>query len=72
MRAEGGENQLIDLRDDPRETVNLYADEAYRELRESMKAQLAAFFSRYERLGHSGLRGGDLPIHNRREAWRSK
>ncbi len=72
MRYDGGENLLIDLRDDPRETVNLYADAAYRELREEMTAQLEAFFAQYERPGHSGLLGDDLPIHNRREAWRVK
>lgn len=71
MRFAGGENLLIDLRDDRRETVNLYADAAYRERREEMTTQLEAFFAQYEAPKHSGLLGEDLPIHNRREAWRT-
>lgn len=72
MRYDGGENLLIDLRDDPRETVNLYADEAHRERREDMRTQLEAFFAQYQTPEHSGLLGNDLPIHNRREAWRTR
>ncbi|MCY3798154.1 MAG: sulfatase-like hydrolase/transferase [Chloroflexi bacterium] len=72
LRHDGGENLLIDLRDDPRETVNLYADEEHRERREEMEMQLQAFFAQYEAPKHSGLLGDDLPIHNRREAWRTK
>lgn len=70
LRYGGGENLLIDLHDDPRETVNLYADEAHRQRREELRTQLKAFFAQYESPKHSGLLGDDLPIHNRREAWR--
>lgn len=72
LRHDGGEQLLIDLQTDPRETVNLYADEAYRDRREDMKSQLASFFARFQAPEHSGLLGDDLPIHNRREAWRNK
>ncbi|MYE26705.1 MAG: sulfatase-like hydrolase/transferase [Chloroflexi bacterium] len=72
LRQDCDENQLIDLRDDPRETVNLYTDKAQRELREEMETQLKAFFAQYEAPKHSGLLGDELPIHNRREAWRTR
>ncbi|MDE2638706.1 MAG: sulfatase-like hydrolase/transferase [Chloroflexota bacterium] len=72
LRQDCDENLLIDLRDDSRETVNLYTDKAQRELREEMGTQLQAFFAQYEAPKHSGLLGDDLPIHNRREAWRTR
>ena len=68
-RAEG--DLLHDLSADPRETVNLIDDETCRPVVERLRAQLDAFFARYEIAAHSGRRGDDLPIHNRREAWRS-
>ena len=67
-----GEPLLLDLQADPRETRNLYADPAYRAIRERMRSQLRDFFARYEQPAHSGVRGDDLPSHNRREAWRTK
>ncbi len=71
LRHDGGENLLIDLQSDPRETVNLYADRAHAEIREELSARLHAFFARYEVAEHSGLLGDALPVHNRGEAWRS-
>ncbi len=63
---------LHDLRADPRERVNLIDEHAQRPVAESLRAQLEAFFARYEIAEHSGMRGDDLPIHNRREAWRTE
>lgn len=61
---------LHDLSADPRETVNLIGKDDCRGIAKRLRAQLDAFFVRYEIAERSGLRGDDLPIHNRREAWR--
>lgn len=61
---------LHDLSTDPRETVNLIDEAASRPAIDHLRAQLDAFFACYEVAEHCGLRGNDLPIHNRREAWR--
>ncbi len=71
LRYAGGENLLFDLLSDPRETFNVHEVPRYREVRDSLRARLDRFFARYEVPQHSGLRGGALPVHNRREAWRS-
>ncbi|MCY4466323.1 MAG: sulfatase-like hydrolase/transferase [Chloroflexi bacterium] len=70
-RYAGGENLLHDMLSDPRETVNLYEERAQQPIVKRLTRQLEAFFARYEKPSHSGLRGDDLPVHNRREAWRS-
>ena len=72
LRADGGDCLLFDLQADPRETVNLYADPAYHELRDALTARLQAFFARCEIAEHRGTLGDALPIHNRGEAWRGK
>ena len=72
LRFSEGENLLIDLVDDPRETVNLYDDANFGAVVDSMRTQLEQFFARYEVAEHSGLLGKRLPIHNKREAWRTK
>ncbi len=72
QRYAGGESLLHDLEADPRETVNLYADSRYQEIRDRLLARLEAFFARYEAPAHSGLLGDSLPMHNRHEAWRSR
>ena len=73
LRYGGGENLLIDLHDDPRETVNVNADAALRERREEYaRRSFTGFFAQYDSPKHSGLLGDDLPIHNRREAWRTR
>lgn len=69
-RGEHGD-LLHDLSADPRETVNLIDDDDCRGIAERLRAQLNDFFARYQVAQHSGLRGNDLPVHNRREAWRS-
>lgn len=66
-----GADLLHDLSADPRETVNLIHDDDCRPVVERLRAQLEDFFTRYQVAQHSGLRGDDLPVHNRREAWRS-
>ncbi len=68
----GGVNLLHDLLDDPRETVNLYGDSKTCSTVESMRAELERFFAKYTVPEYSGLLGDALPVHNRREAWRSK
>ena len=70
-RRDDHDDLLHDLSADPRETVNLIDDDNCRPAAERLRAQLDAFFARYEDAEYSGSRGNDLPIHNRREAWRS-
>ena len=70
-RYAGGEDLLHDLLSDPRETVNLIDETAHKVTRDRLKRRLEGFFAQYQRPAHSGLRGDELPIHNRREAWRS-
>ncbi len=70
-RYAGGENLLHDLIADPREIINLYDDPEYAATAGRLTAKLEEFFARYEDPAHSGLLGDALPIHNRREAWRS-
>lgn len=72
QRHDGHPHLLHDLQKDPRETVNLYSDKRYQDLRRRMTADLDTFFARYEAPERSGLRGDALPIHNRREIWRSR
>lgn len=62
---------LHDLGTDPRETANLIDEDDCRPVVKRLRAQLDAFFTRFQVAEHSGLRGNDLPMHNRREAWRS-
>ena len=64
-------NLLHDMRDDPRETINLIDEPGYGPIVESLERRLADFFSAYERPEHSGMLGDALPAHNRREAWRA-
>ena len=71
QRGEGAD-LLHDLVADPRETVNLIDEADRRPVVEALRAQLDDFFARFEVAEHSGRRGDDLPIHNRREAWRSE
>lgn len=70
-RYAGGENLLHDLLNDPRETVNLIDDPAYKVTGDRLNRRLEAIFAQYQTPAHSGLRGDDLPLHNRHEAWRS-
>lgn len=72
QRHDGYPNLLHDLGRDPRETVNFYRDPRYQDIVRCLTAALESFFAEYEVTGRSGLRGDDLPVHNRHEAWRSK
>ncbi len=72
QRRDGYPNLLHDLERDPRETVNLYRDSPYQGIVKRLTGALESFFAQYEVAERSGMRGDDLPIHNRNEAWRSK
>ena len=72
QRYDGYENLLHDLQQDPRETRNLFQDPQHQNTVKRLTDALDRFFAIYEVAEHSGLRGDDLPIHNRNEAWRSK
>jgi arylsulfatase A-like enzyme len=70
LRSPEGPHGLFDLAADPREMMNLYADPAYEEIVNQLTQEIDQFFSTYEDLRHSGLRGPALPRTNNTEAWR--
>jgi arylsulfatase A-like enzyme len=48
-------NELYDLQEDPRETVNRYDDPSLRSVVQELSAELRRFFADYTVPGHSGL-----------------
>lgn len=72
QRRDGYPSLLHDLERDPRETVNLYRDPQCHAVVRRLTEALDMFFAEYEVAACSGMRGDDLPVHNRNEAWRSK
>jgi choline-sulfatase len=71
LRYPEGEHILIDMQNDPREVVNLYAQSEYNKTVEELKNQIISFFEKYEAKQYSGLNGNHLPKHNAHEAWRT-
>ena len=71
LRHAGGPNLLHDMREDPRETVNLYEAPGCQAHVARLERQLEDFFERYQSAAHTGLLGDALPVHNRHEAWRA-
>lgn len=69
-RYPDGPCELFDLRADPRETINLFADPAHQALVQQLTARIDDHFGKYEDPIKSGLRVRDLPRHNHTEAWR--
>jgi len=64
------EDELYDLRKDPRERVNRIGDEAYAEAVEDFRRDLEVFYARYEDPAMSGLtEEGRAPRHNPHEPW---
>lgn len=62
-------NELYDLQNDPRETVNRYTDPALSPLVTQLTAHLNAFFAKYTVPGHSGLDLATLPVCNFDSPW---
>ncbi|MEO6803055.1 MAG: sulfatase-like hydrolase/transferase [Granulicella sp.] len=48
-------DELYDLREDPRETVNRYSDPALKSVIEELSGEIDQFFAKYTVPGHSGL-----------------
>ncbi|MYI42150.1 MAG: sulfatase-like hydrolase/transferase [Chloroflexi bacterium] len=68
-RYPDGPHDLFDLKADPDERHNIYAQQP--EIASQLKARLDAYFARHESPQKSGLRGKQLPAHNSaNEAWR--
>lgn len=70
-RYPDGPCELIDLRADPRETINLFNDPATQLLIQNLTEQIDTYFGKYEDPLKSGLRVAELPRHNMTEAWRA-
>ena len=62
-------HELYDLKADPRETTNLYADTTYSQITKDMSRLLDEFFSTYTVPGHSGLDLEHQPIANTDSPW---
>ena len=71
-RYPDGPCELFDLRTDPRETINLFADPSHQPLVQTLTARLDDYFRTYEDSVKSGLRVRELPRHNMTEAWRTE
>ena len=70
-RYPDGPCELFDLRTDPREMVNLFADPSNQAIVQMLTAQIDNYFSTYEDPIKSGLRAVELPRQNYTEAWRT-
>ena len=71
-RYPDGPCELFDLRADPREMVNLFADLAHQSLVKQLTARIDDYFGAREDPIKSGLRVRRLPRHNHTEAWRTE
>lgn len=71
-RYPDGPCELFDLQNNPRETINLFADPDKQSLIEQLTAQIDRYFGAYEDPVKSGLNVKELPRHNFTEAWRAK
>jgi choline-sulfatase len=69
-RYPDGPNELFDLRADPRESANRYADPESAPLVDELSQRIDAYFAAYEDPELSGLRVLDLPSFNPEEFWR--
>lgn len=71
-RYPDGPCELFDLRLDPREKSNLFANPAHQPMVQRLTACIDDYFSTYEDPIKSGLRVRELPRHNTTEAWRAE
>ncbi len=62
-------NELYDLKADPRETTNLYANASYAQVTNDMSKMLQDFFSTHTIPGHSGLDLAHQPVANMDSPW---
>ncbi len=60
---------LFDLKEDPRETVNLSNEPEFADLVERLTFELNAHFQRYELPAHSGVREGGPELTNETAPW---
>lgn len=70
LRYPDGPCELINLNDDPRETINLYHEPSSKDLIKDLTNRIDSFFTKYEDPNKSGLLRDKLPLHNNTEAWR--
>ncbi len=63
-------DELYDLNSDPRERVNVIENPAYADAVQQMKAEMTAFYERYEDPARSGINPEALAVrHNPGDAW---
>jgi arylsulfatase A-like enzyme len=62
-------SELYDMKNDPRETVNLFADPKQSDVVKSLTARIDAFFDKYTVPGKSGLALQDQPACNPGSPW---
>lgn len=63
--------ELIDLKTDPEERINLFHDADYKSLVTQLTDEMESYFEQYQDKVNSGLRVTDLHQHNYSEAWRN-
>ncbi len=70
LRDDDGEHLFFDMEADPRENSNLYGFDFCQPIVERMRESITVALQADDRPDRSGLRGDDLPKHNKKEAWR--
>jgi arylsulfatase A-like enzyme len=62
-------SELYDMKNDPRETVNLFADPKHANAVKTLKARMDSFFEKYTVPGRSGLAMQTQPLCNAGSPW---
>lgn len=70
--APGSPDELYDLAEDSRETVNRIGDPVLAAIQKDLSERLEQHFTRFEIPERSGTKILDLPVHNPWEPWRMK
>ncbi|MFJ9174038.1 sulfatase-like hydrolase/transferase [Streptomyces sp. NPDC102360] len=69
-RFPDGPHEMFDLRQDPREAVNVIDDPELSERRATLDEALTSYFATYQEVGRQGTNVLNQPRHNGDEAWR--
>ena len=70
LRDDDGEDLFFGMEADPRENTNLYGFDLHQPIVVRMSHSITVALQADDRPDRSGLRGDDLPKHNKKEAWR--
>jgi len=62
-------DELYDLQEDPRETVNRHDDPALKQIASDLSSELDRFFAKYSVPGHDGLDLANQPVFAGNSSW---